>query len=98
MKRQFRLLVSSRSSSVNNYNAREMTQRLNGSVYKAAKEALTEKMSKNIEEEVIAKLSAQFNSEWAQKKAVLKNELGAKKAVLKQARKEQSKVKKYATS
>jgi len=58
-----------------------------------AKEARTEEMHKKIEEEVTTKLSAQFNSEWAQKEVVLKNELAMEKAALKRARKKmQSKV------
>jgi len=35
----------------------------------------------------MAKLSARFNNEWPQKKALLKNELAVEKATLKRARK-----------
>jgi len=52
-----------------------MAQRLNESIYKATEEALVEEMLKKIEQEVTAKLTAQFSNKWAQKGAVLKNEL-----------------------
>jgi len=44
-------------------------------------------MRKKIEEEVTAKLSAQFSIEWAQKEVALKNELANMKAALKRTRK-----------
>jgi len=50
-----------------------MAQGLNESVYKFTKEARAKEMRKKINEEVAAKLSTQFSSEWAQKEAVLKN-------------------------
>jgi len=43
MKQQSRLSVSSRSSSVNNYDAREMAMRFNEIVGKAAEEALCQR-------------------------------------------------------
>ena len=50
-------------------------------------------MRKKIEEEEMTKLNGQFSNEWAQKDAVLKNELVVEKATLKRVRKKvQSKV------
>jgi len=48
MKWQFWLLVSTHSSSVNNYDAQEMIARFNESVCKAAEEAREEEMHKMI--------------------------------------------------
>jgi len=42
-----------------------MAQQLNESVYMEVEEAWVEEMRKKIEEEVTAKLSAQFSNEWA---------------------------------
>uniref|UniRef100_A0A7C9E657 Uncharacterized protein n=1 Tax=Opuntia streptacantha TaxID=393608 RepID=A0A7C9E657_OPUST len=53
-----------RSSSVNNYNPREMAQRLNESVYKVAEEARAQEMRQKIEADLTAKLTAQINDEW----------------------------------
>jgi len=58
MKQRARLLVFSHSFSINNYDPREIMQRLNESVYKAADEAWVEEMRKKIEEEVTPKLIA----------------------------------------
>ena len=66
-------------SSVNNYNA----QQINESVYKVAEEAWIKETRKKIEEEVMAKLTDQFSSEWAQKEAVLKKEMVVEKTALK---------------
>jgi len=65
IKQQSRLSVSTRASSVNNYDAQKMAARLNESVYKDAEEARAEEIHKKIEKEVMAKLSTQFSSEWA---------------------------------
>jgi len=46
-------------------------------------------MRKKIAKDVMANLSAQFSSEWAQKKAVLKNELAMEKGCF-EASKEES--------
>ena len=62
-------------------------QLLNESIYKAVEKARVEEMHKKIKEEVIAKLSAEFSNECAQKVVVLKNELAVEKAALKRTRK-----------
>ncbi|KAJ8445483.1 hypothetical protein Cgig2_031296 [Carnegiea gigantea] len=92
MNRQSRRSVSTRSSSVNNYDSRTMTIRLNESVSKAVEDAREEELCKNIEEDVTAKLTAQFNNHWAEKKVALKNELAHEKAVREQERKKKSKI------
>jgi len=51
------------SSSVNNYDPREMAQRLNESVYKAEEEAQAQEMRQKIEADLTAKPTAQFNNE-----------------------------------
>ena len=60
------------SSSVNNYDPREMVQRLTESVYKAVNEARAQETRQKIEVELMPKLSVQFNNERAQKEAILK--------------------------
>jgi len=67
MKQRSRLSVSSRSSSVNNYDAREMAMRLNESAVKAAEEARQveiQDLRKQVEEK-----EAEFQHELAQEKA-----------------------------
>ncbi|KAJ8429167.1 LOW QUALITY PROTEIN: hypothetical protein Cgig2_010117 [Carnegiea gigantea] len=71
MKQRSHLSVSSRSSSVNNYDARKMATRLNESAVKATEEAHKKEMQdvrKQVEEEMRAK-EAKFENELAQEKA-----------------------------
>ncbi|KAJ8444141.1 hypothetical protein Cgig2_029916 [Carnegiea gigantea] len=71
MKQRSHLSLSSRSPSVNNYDAREMAMRLNESAIKAAEEARQKEMQdlrKQVEEEMRAK-EAKFENELAQEKA-----------------------------
>ncbi|KAJ8439407.1 hypothetical protein Cgig2_001747 [Carnegiea gigantea] len=67
MKQRSRLSVSSRSSSVNNYNAHEMAMRLNKSAVKAAEEA-HQKEIQDLHKQVEEK-EAKFQHELAQEKA-----------------------------
>ena len=82
MKQQAQLSVSTRSSSINNCDAREKPSRFNDTFLKAVEEALEKEMRKKIEE-VMAKLIAQFNSQWDQEDAALKNELAVEKVARK---------------
>jgi len=59
MKQQSRRSTSTRSSSVNNYDAREMVILLNESVPKAAEEACQEELRQKIEADVTQRLTAQ---------------------------------------
>ena len=71
MKQRSRPSVSSRSFSVNNYDAHEMAMRLNESAVKAVEEARQKEMQelrKQVEEEMRAK-EAKFENELAQEKA-----------------------------
>ena len=71
MKQRSRLSVSSCSSSINNYDAREMAMRLNESAVKAAEEARQKEIQdirKQVEEEMRAK-ETKFQNELAQEKA-----------------------------
>jgi len=56
-------------------------------VFVAAQESQEEEMHKKIEEDVMARLITEFNSQWAQKEAALKNELATEKAARKTKRK-----------
>jgi len=60
MKQQLRQLTSARSSSVNNYDAREMAIWLNESVAKAAEEARQEELHQKIKADVTQRLTTQF--------------------------------------
>jgi len=71
MKKQSRRSTSARSSSVNNYDAREMAIRLNESVAKAAEDALQEELYREIEAEVTQKLSNHFSRHLAESQAAL---------------------------
>jgi len=73
---------ATRSSSVNNYDPREMGQRLNESVHKATEEARAQ-MRQELEADLTAKLRAQFNDVWNQKEATLKKEFSVEKAAMK---------------
>jgi len=75
MKQQSRRSTSARSSSVNNYDAREMAKRLNESVAKAAKDARQEELRRKIEAEVTQKLSDQFTRHLAESQAALEKKL-----------------------
>jgi len=57
MKQQSCRSTSARSSSVNNYDAREMAIQFNESVAKAAEDARQEELHRKIEMEVMQKLS-----------------------------------------
>ena len=85
MRQQARRSTSTRSSSVNNYDARKMAQRLNGSVAKAAEDARQEELRPKIEDEVTKKLSDKFTKHLADAKASLE------KTMKKQIRKSESK-------
>lgn len=73
MKQRSRLLVSSRSSSVNNYDAHELAMRLNESAFKAAEEARQseEARQKEIQDfrKQVEEKEAKFQHELAQEKA-----------------------------
>ena len=73
MKERSRLSVSTRSSSVHNYDAREMAMRLNESAVKAAEEArqVNEAHQKEIEDlrKAIEEKEVKFQHELAQEKA-----------------------------
>ena len=75
MKRQSRLLVSTRSASVNNYDAYEMATTLSDRVSKAVEDARQEEFRNQVEEEVRAKLIVEFNNQWAEKEAKIQNDL-----------------------
>ncbi|KAJ8433582.1 hypothetical protein Cgig2_012595 [Carnegiea gigantea] len=71
VKQRSRLSVSSRSSSINKHDAREMAMRLNETAVKAAEEARQKEMQelrKQVKEEMRAK-EAKFENELAQEKA-----------------------------
>ncbi|KAJ8452437.1 hypothetical protein Cgig2_000026 [Carnegiea gigantea] len=70
MKRQSRLSVSTRSSSINNYNA----------LSKAVEDTRQEEFRKDIEEEVRAKLIVEFNNKWGEKEAKIGNDPTQEKA------------------
>uniref|UniRef100_A0A7C9ALI8 Uncharacterized protein n=1 Tax=Opuntia streptacantha TaxID=393608 RepID=A0A7C9ALI8_OPUST len=61
---------TTRSSSVNNYDPRELAQRFNESVQKAAEDARIQ-MRQELEADLTAKLTAQLKDEWNQKEATL---------------------------
>uniref|UniRef100_A0A7C8ZQM8 Uncharacterized protein n=1 Tax=Opuntia streptacantha TaxID=393608 RepID=A0A7C8ZQM8_OPUST len=86
MRQHARRSTSTRSSSVNNYDVREMTQRLNESVAKAAEDARQEELRRKIEDELNKKLSDKFTKHLANAKASLE------KTMKKQITKSESKV------
>jgi len=86
MRQQSRQSMPARSSSVNNYDACEMAQGLNGSVTKAAEEARQEELRCKIEDEVTQKLSDKFTKHLADAKASLE------KTMKKQIKKSQTKL------
>ena len=71
MKEQVCQSTSARSSSVNNYDAREVAIRLNESVAKAAEDARQEELRRKIEPEVTHKLADQFTRHLAKSQAAL---------------------------
>ena len=75
MKQQSRRSTFARSSSVNNYDAREIAIRFNKSVAKAVEEAHQEELHKKIEEEVTQRLTTQFTRQLAEKEATLEQKL-----------------------
>ena len=81
MKWQSRLSVSFRSSSLNDYDARETATRLNESVSKVVEEARQKEFRKHAEEEVRVKLTIELNNQWDEKEAKVENDLAQAKTM-----------------
>ena len=64
MKRKSHLLVSIRSSYVNNHDACELVTRLNENVCNVAEKAREDELHKKNEKDLAAKLTTKFNNQW----------------------------------
>ena len=71
MRQQARYSTSARSSSVNNYDPREIAQRLNESFAKAAEDARQEELTRKIKADLTKKLTDKFTKHFADAKASL---------------------------
>ena len=71
MRQQARRSTTAWYSSVNNYDAREMAQRLNERFAKAAEDARQEELTRKIEDDLTKKLTDKFTKHFADAKASL---------------------------
>ena len=75
MRQQARRSTSARCSSVNNYDVREIAQRLNESFAKAAEDARQEELTRKIKADLTKKLTDKFTKHFADAKASLEKTL-----------------------
>ena len=75
MRERARQSTSARSSSVNNYDPREMAQRLNETFSKAAEDARQEELTRKIEADLTQKLTDKFSKHLADAKASLEKSM-----------------------